>query len=226
MVRSSCVRLASWPTVLAAMVVGLASGVRPASASLMLVNGNFSDVSGLAPTSPNWYSGLPAGWSTANSSSSSTPGYSVYVDGSAPYVGNLSQLGSLANGFNPLYQTIGSLDATGKVTVSFETRNDWTPAFAISVGVGIYPASDIGTWGSPLAFNTFNTTGSQTLEANNVSAGLPLAVAFWTAGGTPGLDNVIVVPEPSGAIFVLISVVGAGGFAAFRRRASGRMARA
>jgi len=201
----------------ATMAFVLATGFQSVAASLILTNGDFSNVSGLTPAG-DWYFGVPDGWNTANSTGVGTPTYSVYAGGGSPNVANLSQLGNLAGGFNPLYQTIGSLDSTGTVTLTFETRNDWTPATPISVGVGIYPASEIGTWGSPFNFATFTTTGSQTLQATGVNAAVPLAVAFWTAGGTPGLDNVVVVPEPSSAMLMLLSAMGLGGFAAFRRR--------
>lgn len=200
-----------------AIVVGLLVATSRVEAGLVLTNGDFSNLTGLT-NAGDWYFGVPTGWGTANSSGPGTPTYSVYVGGGAPSVANLSQLGYLGGGFNPLYQAIGSLDATGTVTLTFETRNDWTPANAISVGVGIYPASDIGTWGSPINFATVTTTGSQTLQAANVSAGVPLAIAFWTAGGTPGLDNVVVVPEPSSAILLVVSAASMSGFAAIRRR--------
>lgn len=136
----------------------------------------------------------------------------------APNVANLSQLGSLGGGFNPFYQTIGSLDATGTVTLTFDILNVWTPSTPTSIGVGIYPASEVGNWANVISSANISTTGSQLLQATNVSAGVPLAIAFWNSAGAPGLDNVVVVPEPSSAMIILASAVGFGGLAAIRRR--------
>jgi hypothetical protein len=44
---------------------------------------------------------------------------------------------------------------------------------------------------------TANSGSLQTLEAFNVAAGTRVGVAFWRWAGSPGIDNVNLVPEPS-----------------------------
>ena len=42
-----------------------------------------------------------------------------------------------------------------------------------------------------------NGVGTFELTALNVASGSLLQIAFWTTGGTPGLDNVSIIPEPT-----------------------------
>lgn len=216
MTSSSCISRFSLRAVLAGTALVLASGFRPASATLVLTNGDFSNLTGLVQQSGDWYNGAPTGWSTANSTGAGSPTYSIYVGDGSQSVANLSQLGALTSGFNPLYQYLGTMDATGTVTVNFDVLNNWTPSNPITVGAALYSGTD--PTGTLLNNGSFLSTGPQTLQATGVAAGTPITVAFWPAGGTPGLDSVIVVPEPSASSLLVPFSAGVVAFRVLRRR--------
>lgn len=173
-------------------------GATSGGSGLNVVNGNFTNLSGLTlnTISAQWLDGLPAGWSTANSTSASTPPFSVFTNGGVS-IANLQALGSTAGGFNPLYQTIGSLSSSGSVTVSFQLFNDWQPANSFNVGAAIYNWTTPGLL-TPLANATYTNIGLQSLQLGSVGAGVPLAIAFWSTSGAPGLDNVSISSSGSG----------------------------
>jgi hypothetical protein len=172
-----------------------------ASSGLNLVNGDFSDLSGLTPNGAQWRNGLPVGWSTANSTNASSPAFSVFTGGGVS-IANLQTLGRTAGGFNPFYQTIGSLSSSGPLTLTFQLFNDWQPANPISVGAAIYNWTTPG-FTTALATATYTNTGLQSLQLSNVAAGVPLAIAFWSTSGAPGLDNLLISSSGSGPSLAL-----------------------
>ncbi|MEI6240651.1 MAG: PEP-CTERM sorting domain-containing protein [Planctomycetia bacterium] len=187
--------------------------VGPASAGLIVANGDFQDLTGLTAQGGGWYEGVPAGWTGINAT------YTVYDTGSA-VVANLSQLAS--NGSSPslfLSQSVGTTDVTGNVTLTFDLPGTFGAAY--SVGAGIYAGPF--TNGTNYAFGTFSSVGSQTLTTSSpVAAGTALSVAFYlvTPGTPPALDNVAIaqVPEPGTWAMLTAGVA----CAAFLRRRSRR----
>ena len=176
------------------LAIGLAFFISAESpAAVSILNGDFQDLSGLVgtPGAPGWYNGVPAGW-TGNSSS-----YNVVNWNSGNYAANVQTLGP-ASPFIPLYQSAGLLDSAGTVTLSFNILG-----FSGTYGMAaaIYEATAGGSpasWTSLASASYDQTSGSlQTLQALNVAANTPIAVAFWSWAGSPGVDNVNLVPEPS-----------------------------
>lgn len=159
---------------------------------LVLQNGDFQALSGLAPQSgaAGWYVGVPAGWTghTGNAA------FNVRDTGSGNLAPNLQTLSRLSGPFTPLYQAIGSLSSVATITLNFSVAPLAGGAFA--VGAAIYNAVPGGspstTW-IVLASSNYSSAGSKTLVATNVAANTPLAVAFWSQNGV-GIDDVTVVP--------------------------------
>ena len=204
------------PQLLIAALVCLVVPQR-STAALSLTNGDFQDLTGLTaqPGAPGWYQGVPAGWS----SSTANLNFNVINYSSGNIGANLGTLGPSAPSFTPLYQSVGLLPSTGDVTLSFNILG-----FSATYGMAaaIYDASS-GTgpnagWVS-LVSGSYNQTVPtiQSLVASNVAANTTIGVGFWQWAGSPGIDNVTVVPEPS--TYALL-VLAAGGLAAHvvRRR--------
>lgn len=185
--------------------------VGPASAGLIVTNGDFQDLTGLTEQGGGWYYGVPAGWNGIDTT------YTVYDTGPT-VVANLGQLAS--DGSAPalfLSQSVGTTDVTGNVTLTFDLPGTFYAGY--NVGAGIYAAPF--TNGTNYAFGVFNGTGPQTLTTSSpVAAGTPLSVAFYkvTPGTPPALDNVAIaqVPEPS----TWAMLMGGLACAAFVRRRS------
>jgi len=160
--------------------------------ALSLVNGDFQDTTGLTDIGGGWYAGVPNGWTGNNGS------YSVMNWYSGNLAANLQVLGPAGGSFITLYQSAGLLDSTGTVTLTFDIVNLGS---AFNLGAAIYNApaggSPATTW-TPLANATYTLASgfSQTLQALNVAANTPIAVAFWSGNGVL-VDNVNVIPEPS-----------------------------
>jgi hypothetical protein len=162
-----------------------------------LLNGDFQDLTGLTPQpgGPGWYQGVPAGWA----SSTGSLNYNVIDWSAGNLAANIQTLGPASPSYAPLYQSAGLLDSAGTVKLSFNILG-----FSTNYGMaaGIYSANLDGTPVtnfSSLASATYTeSSGSlQTLEAFNVAAGTRVGVAFWRWAGSPGIDNVNLVPEPS-----------------------------
>ena len=212
----TAIQIAFWGTSAAAPMgltgVGIESFVSESN-GLSVANGTFEDFSGLAVNgiSSQWRDGVPLGWSSETSSGTASPTFSIYTGGGTASVANLSQLGQ-SGAFTPLYQTVGTMDAAGKVTVFFEISNDWTPSAAVGVGAAIYQVGSgvVGTW-TPLATGTFNSAGLHSLVAD-VAAGTPLAIAFWNFGAaSAGLDNVSVAGSTAATFAAWQSANGTNG---------------
>jgi hypothetical protein len=168
-----------------------------ANAALTIINGNFQDLTGLSatPGAPGWYNGVPFGWSSSTSNLS----FNVINWNAGNLAANIQTLGPTSPSFAPLYQSAGLLDSAGKVTLTFNILG-----FSGTYGMtaGIYSANLDGTPVTSFdslvsAAYTENSGSLQTLEAFNVAAGTRVGVAFWRWAGSPGIDNVNLVPEPS-----------------------------
>ncbi len=183
-----------------------------ANAALTIINGDFQDLTGLTLTTTGWYRGVPTGWSSATGNL----GYNV-IDWNAGNLGaNIQTLGP-ASPYAPLYQSAGLLDSAGKVTLTF---NILGLSGTYGMAAGIYRANLDGTpvtTFDSLITATYSETSSslQTLEVLDVAAGTRVGVAFWSWAGSPGVDNVSLVPEPSTGTLLLL---GFAGVAALRRR--------
>jgi hypothetical protein len=195
--------------------IGLALAITTESrAALSLVNADFQDLTGLSatPGAPGWYNGVPSGWSSSTTALS----YNVINWNSGNLAANIQTLGP-ASPFAPLYQSAGLLDSTGKVTLTFGILG-----FSGTYGMGaaIYeatPGGNLATW-SVLATSSYTQANgsAQTLETStDIAAGTPIAIGFWSWAGSPGIDNVNLVPEPSTSTLLLL---GFAGVAALRRR--------
>ena len=167
-----------------------------ANAALTITNGDFQSNVGLTaqPGAPGWYQGVPAGWS----SSTTNLNYNVIDYSSGNLGANIQTLGP-ASPFAPLYQSAGLLDSEGKVTLTF---NILGISGTYGMAAGIYRANLDGTPVTSFdslvsATYTENSGSLQTLEVLNVAAGTRVGVAFWSWAGSPGVDNVNLVPEPS-----------------------------
>ena len=168
-----------------------------ANAALTITNGDFQDLTGLNPQpgAPGWYQGVPAGWA----SSTGSLNYNVINWSAGNLAANIQTLGPASPSYAPLYQSAGLLDSAGTVKLSFNILG-FSPNYGMAAG--IYSANLDGTPVtnfSSLASATYteNSGSLQTLEVLNVAAGTRVGVAFWSWAGSPGVDNVNLVPEPS-----------------------------
>ena len=174
-----------------------------ANAALTITNGDFQSNVGLTaqPGAPGWYQGVPAGWS----SSTTNLNYNVIDYSSGNLGANIQTLGPTGPSFTPLYQSAGLLDSEGKVTLTF---NILGISGTYGMAAGIYRANldgtPVTTFDSLISATYSETSTSlQTLEVLNVAAGTRVGVAFWSWAGSPGVDNVSVIPEPSSYALML-----------------------
>jgi len=189
-----------------------------AKAQLVLTNGNFQDLTGLTPqpSSPGWYQGVPAGWS----SSTANLNFNVIDYSSGNLGANLQTLGPSSPSFTPLYQSVGLLPSTGDVTLSFNILG-LSPTYGMAAAIYNAPGGGNPTNGwNLLVSGSYDQTVStiQTLVAPSVAANTPIAVAFWQFSGSPGIDNVTVVPEPSTYALLVLAAGGLAAHVARRRR--------
>ncbi len=151
-----------------------------ASAQLSVVNGGFSDLTGLTNPGGDWRSGVPAGWT----SSKTNPGYTVDVGkGAPPPVANLQTLSVLS-------QTVGTLTNDCDVVLSFDFLNPWGRTGNRVSAVVLANAAVV-------ASNRFDALGAGlTLVATQVASGSAVTVQFINASvdgnGAPGIDNIAV----------------------------------
>ena len=169
---------------LAGMIAHLPPTAR--AASLSVTNGSFTDLTGLSG-GPTWYGGVPAGWSTLAASNA----FAVR-NSSGTYYANLDTL-STASPFRPLRQTVGTVDVTSDITLSFTLT---TLGGSPTAGSAIF---NLATDGALAAFTSATITGvtNVTYTARGVAPGTGIYIGFWDAlgagGSAPGLTGVSIV---------------------------------
>jgi len=204
------------PTVI--ISIGLFAAADNAKAQLVVQNGDFQNTNGLTANAvPGWYDGVPAGWSSDTASLT----FNVINYSSGNFGANLQTLGPSTPTFTPLYQSIGLLPSTGDVSLSFNILA--LNANPYGMAAAIYDASS-GTgpndgW-SVLVSGSYDQTvpSFTTLIATNVAANTTVGVGFWRWAGSPGIDNVTAVPEPSTYALLVLAAGGLAAHAARRRR--------
>lgn len=138
---------------------------------LKVVNGDFSDLSGLTAGNDGWYGGLPNGWRGSDS------GYAVHAKkGATPPTCNPSTLGFFR-------QNAGMVAGDSDVVLSFDVSEPWKPEAVLKAA--IYDGNFV-----QLAGGDFGPGLRQELIAKGVPAGTSVIIAFQAAQGVPGLDNV------------------------------------
>jgi hypothetical protein len=134
------------PIAFAAMLVSVAA--HRSHAELVVVNGDFQDLTGLTAQGGGWYNGTPTGWTGVPAST-----FSVLNTGSSGYAANPSQLASMSPSFIPLWQTVGTVDATGPVTLKFDIVS--LNNSAVNLAAAIWPNS---AFSGVLATTTYTPT--------------------------------------------------------------------
>jgi hypothetical protein len=204
------------PTVI--ISIGLFAAADNAKAQLVVQNGDFQNTNGLTANAvPGWYDGVPAGWSSDTASLT----FNVINYSSGNFGANLQTLGPSTPAFTPLYQSIGLLPSTGDVSLSFNILA--LNANPYGMAAAIYDASS-GTgpndgW-SVLVSGSYDQTvpSFTTLIAPNVAANTTVGVGFWRWAGSPGIDNVTAVPEPSTYALLVLAAGALAAHVARRRR--------
>jgi hypothetical protein len=122
--------------------------------------------------------------------------------------------------FAPLYQSVGTLDSTGDVTLTFNILGFSGTYIAAAAIYDATPGGSPTTTWTVLNSATYDeTSGSfQTLVAPNIAANTPIGIGFWSGTGAPGIDNVTVVPEPSTYALLVLAAGALAAHAARRRR--------
>ena len=164
-----------WVALSLAALLGLTATVQ---GRLEVVNGDFSDLSGLTPGNDGWYSGMPKGWTGSGDN------YAVNSkEGATPPTCNPSRLGRLR-------QQVGTLDKTADVVLTFDVSDVFN-------GETVLKASILDGEQHQLASGEFTDGASQMLVAQRVPAGTVITILFQATQSTPGLDNVsVAVREP------------------------------
>ena len=158
------------------VVVALLGWGAPANATLNVVNGDFSNLSGLAAEGDSgWYHGTPSGWSSMVDRYYSVNVTSTFGNPTPPVV-NLDP--------GVLKQNVGTTDSLPVVTLTFDMGTFSSPAYVtarIAVGATIYATASFG-----------GGTG-RTLKAI-VPVGSSVTIEFEknAGGGSPWVDNVSV----------------------------------
>ena len=154
------------------------------AAGFGVVNGDFSDLSGLKPHGdPGWHQGVPAGWQA----SSITPTYAVHtgVDGKQPAC-NVSQLGRLE-------QNVGTLPQAADVVLTFDVTDEWRKGAELNAEI-------LDADGETLGGIQLGVGRAQRLVAGKLPAGSSIVIRFQALNGTtPALDNVSVASFAPGS---------------------------
>ena len=159
---------------LVVLIAALLPAPPAARAQLNVVNGDFSDLTGMTQGQDGWYGGLPKGWRGSDS---------VYaID---------ARRGAMPPTCNP--STLGFSARTPAFWIKLRTSRSplmspspWTTGAVLN-------ASILDANLMQLAAGDFSAGAKQTLVARNVPAGTGIVIAFQAAKGTPGLDNVALV---------------------------------
>jgi len=154
------------------------------AAELRVVNGDFSDLTGLTSGDAHgWHGGVPAGWVI----SAKETRYAVNSrTAPTPPVCNVSELGFLD-------QRVGTLAQAADVVLTLDVSEEW------QAESGLGAALLDGSRGT-LVKSSFHAGRGQTLVATNIPAGTTIYIRFWALWKTtPGLDNVSVATHPPGS---------------------------
>lgn len=139
-----------------------------------VLNGSFSDLTGLSSQGGGWYAGLPFGWT------GSAGNYSVNTSvGATPPTCNPSTLGVLR-------QSVGMVTNTSDVVLGFDNNTAFANGSPWTLGVAILNSSL-----TPIVSSSFSPGLSRTLVASNVPPSTVLSIQFTAVAGFPGLDNVV-----------------------------------
>ena len=135
---------------------------------LAVINGDFSDVSGLgAEDASGWRSGIPQGWTSIprDPQKSIDATYAVNVR-SGPYwpVCNVSPLGFLQ-------QVVGRLNETADVILECDVSQMWGPDGILGVAI-------LGANNTPLAVKEFVPGNRAVLVAPEVPSGTDITIQF------------------------------------------------
>ena len=152
--------------------------------TLSVTNGSFTDLSSNSVTGGGWFGGVPAGWTTT---AASNP-YSVLESGGI-YYANLQTLGPTSPSFSPLQQTVGTVDITSDVSLTFTLT---TLGAGSSLYSGIYAVSGdtlLSLYGS----GTISAAGTVTFSAKGVAAGTSMYISFWNGGGAAAITGVSIL---------------------------------
>ncbi len=149
-----------------------------ASQRIAVVNGDFSDLTGMTAGQDGWYGGLPRGWQGSENV------YAIHTKKEAvPSVCNPSTLGFFR-------QKLGVLNKASDILLSFDVSEPWQTGSILNGAIldGNFVR---------LAEGDFSAGPRQTLVAKQVPAGTSIIIAFQAANLAPGLDNVAIeVKEP------------------------------
>jgi len=162
------------------LCIASSQAVAQNEAALEVVNGDFSDLSGMTGPDPHgWYRGMPAGWQAQSRNVEDEGNYAVNAyDGATKPVCNVCQLGFLK-------QQVGVVNEMSDVVLEFDVSEPWGKGSVMGVGI-------LGNGEQPLAVKELEPGPGQQLVAHNVPAGTTITVQFWAVSSTPALDNVAV----------------------------------
>ena len=168
----------NWLALTIVLLLGLTATMQ---AHLKVVNGDFSDLTGLTPGNDGWFSGTPQGWSGAGDN------YAVnQKSGATPPVCNPSRV-------DHLHQQIGTLEEAGDVVLTFDVADVFN-------GETVLKASIFDGEQHQLASGEFTDGEKQTLVAKRVPAGTAIVIRFDATQSTPALDNVFVTVQAPGSV--------------------------
>ena len=179
MKSKSLIKTPRWMAFTMAAMLGLAATVQ---GRLDVVNGDFSDLTGLTPENDGWFSGLPKGWTGSSGDYAVNNKY-----GATPPICNPSRLGRLS-------QPVGTLEKMADVVLTFDVSDAFN-------GESVLKASILDGEQHELTSGEFYDGTRQKLVARRVPAGTAISIQFQAAQSTPALDNVsVVVREPSSVV--------------------------
>jgi autotransporter-associated beta strand protein len=167
---------------------------QPPASGQTVVNGDFSDRTGMSNTSPGWSGGFPPGWSGGTTSA-----YAVGAFGGVAYA-NLGEITS-AGPFRPMTQDVGTVEVTTDVRLNFTLAN--LQSGSSTVGVAIYGPGRVN-----LGNASFTNAGTFTHTVKGVAPGTPLEIAFWGVAKSPAMGLTGVGLQFSESAFVWSGGVG------------------